>query len=57
MNDVEKAKLYLKDRTEVLVVGGGLLGLELALGLKKMGKHIMVAHLVDSLMEFQYNDG
>ncbi|MFZ2657454.1 MAG: nitrite reductase large subunit NirB [Victivallales bacterium] len=53
MNDVEKAKSYLKDRTEVLVVGGGLLGLELALGLKKMGKHIMVAHLVDSLMEFQ----
>ncbi|OGV39050.1 MAG: hypothetical protein A2X48_17985 [Lentisphaerae bacterium GWF2_49_21] len=53
MDDVEKAKLYLKDRTEVLVVGGGLLGLELALGLKKMGKHIMIAHLVDSIMEFQ----
>ncbi len=53
MNDVGKAKDYLRDRTKVLVVGGGLLGLELALGLKKMGKHIMVSHLVDSLMEFQ----
>ncbi len=53
MDDVAKAKEHLRDRTEVLVVGGGLLGLELSLGLKKMGKHIMVSHLVDSLMEFQ----
>ena len=53
INDVDRAKRYLEERTEVLVVGGGLLGLELALGLKKMGKHIMIAHLVDSLMEFQ----
>jgi nitrite reductase (NADH) large subunit len=53
MNDVETAKQYLENRTNVLVVGGGLLGLELALGLKKMGKRITIAHLVDSLMEFQ----
>jgi nitrite reductase (NADH) large subunit len=53
INDVDNARRYLENRTEVLVVGGGLLGLELALGLKKMGKHIMVAHLVDYLMEFQ----
>ena len=53
MDDVGKAKKYLQSRTEVLVVGGGLLGLELALGLKKMGKRIMIAHLVDTLMEFQ----
>jgi len=53
INDVVRAKRYLENRTEVLVVGGGLLGLELALGLKKMGKRIMIAHLVDTLMEFQ----
>lgn len=53
VNDVSRAKEYLENRTDVLVVGGGLLGLELALGLKKMGKRIMVAHLVDTLMEFQ----
>jgi nitrite reductase (NADH) large subunit len=53
ISDVDSAKRYLENRTEVLVVGGGLLGLELALGLKKMGKRIMVAHLVDTLMEFQ----
>ncbi|OHD54654.1 MAG: hypothetical protein A2Y33_02420 [Spirochaetes bacterium GWF1_51_8] len=53
IEDVEIAQDYLKDKSEVLVIGGGLLGLELALALKTMGKHVTVSHLVGHLMEFQ----
>ena len=53
INDVDIAQKYLEDKSEVLVIGGGLLGLELALALKTMGKHVTVSHLVGHLMEFQ----
>jgi nitrite reductase (NADH) large subunit len=36
-----------------VVIGGGLLGLEAANGLKKRGMHVTVVHVLDSLMERQ----
>jgi nitrite reductase (NADH) large subunit len=37
----------------VVVIGGGLLGLEAAYGLAKAGAHVTVLHLMDRLMERQ----
>src|SRR5947209_700589 len=37
----------------VVVIGGGLLGLEAAYGLAKAGAHVSVLHLMDRLMERQ----
>jgi nitrite reductase (NADH) large subunit len=39
--------------TRVVVIGGGLLGLEAAYGLRKTGAHVTVIHLMDRLMERQ----
>jgi nitrite reductase (NADH) large subunit len=40
-------------RTRVVVIGGGLLGLEAAYGLAKARAHVTVLHLMDRLMERQ----
>ncbi|NNM54006.1 MAG: FAD-dependent oxidoreductase [Spirochaetales bacterium] len=53
LDDVAHVTAWLKGKTEVMVVGGGLLGLELALILKSLGKRITVSHLMKSLMETQ----
>src|SRR5439155_18724950 len=37
----------------VVVIGGGLLGLEAAYGIAKAGAHVTVVHLMDRLMERQ----
>ncbi len=55
LQDVDQARNFLQDRQDVLVIGGGLLGLELAIGLKNMGKKVTVSHLMKSLMEIQLN--
>ena len=39
--------------TRVVVIGGGLLGLEAAYGLAKAGAHVTLLHLMDRLMERQ----
>ena len=39
--------------TRVVVIGGGLLGLEAAYGLAKAGAQVTVLHLMDRLMERQ----
>jgi len=39
--------------SKVIVIGGGLLGLEAAYGLAKGGAHVTVVHLMDRLMERQ----
>ncbi|NNM68337.1 MAG: FAD-dependent oxidoreductase, partial [Spirochaetales bacterium] len=44
LDDVARVKKWLAGRTDVMVVGGGLLGLELALILKSLGKRITVSH-------------
>lgn len=40
----------------VLVIGGGLLGLEAAYGLARRGAQVTVAHVMDRLMERQLDD-
>ena len=43
-------------RTRVVVIGGGLLGLEAAYGLAKARAHVTVLHLMDRLMERQLDE-
>src|SRR5437764_520513 len=52
--DVEDVKAIAKTAgTRVVVIGGGLLGLEAAHGLAKAGAQVSVLHLMDRLMERQ----
>lgn len=53
LDDVARVTDYLRDKHEVTVVGGGLLGLELALMLRLLGKRVTVSHLMPTLMEMQ----
>jgi len=53
LDDVDQIRTFLKDKSNVMVVGGGLLGLELALMLRLLGKQVTVSHLMPSLMELQ----
>ena len=56
LDDVKRLKELLIGKSQVMVVGGGLLGLELALMLKTLGKDITVSHLMPSLMETQLSE-
>lgn len=53
LDDVDCIRSFLKDKSSVTVIGGGLLGLELALMLRLLGKQVTVSHLMPSLMELQ----
>jgi len=53
LEDVETIRGFLRDKSLVTVLGGGLLGLELALMLRLMGKQVTVSHLMPTLMELQ----
>jgi nitrite reductase (NADH) large subunit len=53
LEDVDRIRAFLKDKSHAIVLGGGLLGLELALMLRLMGKQVIVSHLMPSLMELQ----
>lgn len=53
LDDVNRIRTFLKDKSHTTVLGGGLLGLELALMLRLMGKQVTVSHLMPSLMEIQ----
>jgi len=53
LEDVDRVTEYLQDKNEVTVVGGGILGLELALMLRLLGKRVTVSHLMQTLMEMQ----
>lgn len=53
MQDVEALARLGAMGKEVLVVGGGLLGLEAAYGLVKRGARVTLAHVMDRLMERQ----
>ncbi len=51
--DLELMRAISRDGGRAVVVGGGLLGLEAAFGLKKRGMTVTVLHLMGSLMERQ----
>lgn len=53
LEDIERVQRFLEDRSRVMVVGGGLLGIELALMLRLLGKQVTVSHLMPTLMEMQ----
>ncbi|MCB1738209.1 MAG: NAD(P)/FAD-dependent oxidoreductase, partial [Gammaproteobacteria bacterium] len=51
--DVDAMLAAAKQHKHAVVIGGGLLGLEAANGLKKQGMDVTVVHLLDTLMERQ----
>ncbi|NOU05975.1 MAG: NAD(P)/FAD-dependent oxidoreductase [Hyphomicrobiaceae bacterium] len=53
LDDVQAMLLASKSRGNAVVIGGGLLGLEAAVGLKEQGMDVTVLHLMPTLMERQ----
>ncbi len=53
LDDVEKMLRAAKSGGRAVVIGGGLLGLEAAAGLKAQGMEVTVLHLMPTLMERQ----
>lgn len=53
IKDCEKMTEAAKTRRKASVIGGGLLGLEAAKGLLKLGMEVTVVHLFEELMEKQ----
>ncbi len=53
LDDVEAMLLAAKSRGNAVIIGGGLLGLEAAAGLKEQGMDVTVVHLMPTLMERQ----
>ena len=55
-HDVDILLGLARDKKRVVVVGGGLLGLEAAYGLAKAGSRVTLLHLMDRLMERQLDE-
>ncbi len=53
LDDVDAMLLAAKSGGHAVVIGGGLLGLEAAVGLKEQGMEVTVLHLMPTLMERQ----
>ncbi|HTP93427.1 MAG TPA: FAD-dependent oxidoreductase, partial [Xanthobacteraceae bacterium] len=53
MGDVDAITRAARRGTRVVVIGGGLLGIEAACGLAKAGARVTLVHLMDRLMERQ----
>ena len=53
LGDVATIEAMAATRPKAVVIGGGLLGLEAAYGLAKVGSKVSVVHLMDRLMERQ----
>lgn len=56
IGDVDAIRARVSPGARVVVIGGGLLGLEAAHGLVKAGARVTLAHLMDRLMERQLDD-
>jgi ferredoxin-nitrate reductase len=54
--DADALKAYLKNNGHVLIIGGGLLGLELAASLREMDINISIIQLSSRLMERQIDN-
>jgi nitrite reductase (NADH) large subunit len=55
IDDLEKIAA-MKTRSRVVVIGGGLLGLEAGYGLARTGARVTLLHLMDRLMERQLDE-
>src|SRR5581483_727082 len=53
LDDVKAMLLAAQSRAKAVVIGGGLLGLEAAAGLRNQGMEVSVVHLMPTLMERQ----
>ncbi len=53
LDDVEAMLMAAQGKGDAVVIGGGLLGLEAAAGLKEQGMDVTVLHLMPTLMERQ----
>ncbi len=53
LDDVNAMLLAAQSRAKAIVIGGGLLGLEAAAGLKEQGMDVTVIHVMPTLMERQ----
>ncbi|TIO63622.1 MAG: NAD(P)/FAD-dependent oxidoreductase, partial [Mesorhizobium sp.] len=53
LDDVNAMLLAAQSRAKAIVIGGGLLGLEAAAGLKERGMDVTVLHVMPTLMERQ----
>ena len=56
IGDVDAMRAQAGPEARVVVIGGGLLGLEAAYGLAKSGARVTLVHLMDRLMERQLDD-
>jgi nitrite reductase [NAD(P)H] large subunit len=56
IGDVDAMRTQAGPGTRVVVIGGGLLGLEAAHGLAKAGARVALVHLMDRLMERQLDE-
>lgn len=56
LDDVNRMLEAAKPGGNAVVIGGGLLGLEAAVGLKANGMDVTVVHLMDTLMERQLDE-
>lgn len=56
IKDCEQMQAAARQYKKAAVIGGGLLGLEAAKGLMKLGMEVQVIHLMDRLMERQLDE-
>ncbi len=56
LDDVDRMLAYAENGGKAVVIGGGLLGLEAAAGLRMRGMEVTVLHLMPSLMERQLDE-
>jgi len=54
--DLENINTYIKDKRNITIVGGGLLGIEAAWNFKEFGKKVTLLEFSDRLMVRQLND-